>query len=159
MKNKLTPSQAITKFSQFLFLSFKSGDDNILWESAASCSYSFIFSFIPVVMIIFTILISFLKITPEILGIVIEFCKKLSDIGVKTIIYTDISKDGMLNGTNLEIYKKLSKVVNSDIIASGGITFLDEIKELNKNHIYGAIVGKAIYSGNLDLKEVLEISK
>ena len=89
----------------------------------------------------------------------IEFCKKLSDIGVKTIIYTDISKDGMLNGTNLEIYRKLSKVVNSDIIASGGITFLDEIKELNKNHIYGAIVGKAIYSGNLDLKEVLEISK
>ena len=89
----------------------------------------------------------------------VEFCKKLSDIGVKTIIYTDISKDGMLSGTNLEIYRKLSKVVNSDIIASGGITFLDEIKELNKNHIYGAIVGKAIYSGNLDLKEVLEISK
>ena len=89
----------------------------------------------------------------------VEFCKKLSNIGVKTIIYTDISKDGMLSGTNLEIYRKLSKVVNSDIIASGGITFLDEIKELNKNHIYGAIVGKAIYSGNLDLKEVLEISK
>ena len=89
----------------------------------------------------------------------VEFCKKLSDIGVQTIIYTDISKDGMLSGTNLEIYKKLSKVVNSDIIASGGITFLDEIKELNKNHIYGAIVGKAIYSGNLDLKEVLNISK
>jgi len=89
----------------------------------------------------------------------VEFCKKLSNIGVKTIIYTDISKDGMLSGTNLEIYKKLSKVLNSDIIASGGITFLDEIKELNKNHIYGAIVGKAIYSGNLDLKEVLEISK
>ena len=89
----------------------------------------------------------------------VEFCKKLSDIGVKTIIYTDISKDGMLSGTNLEIYRKLSKVVNSNIIASGGITFLDEIKELNKNHIYGAIVGKAIYSGNLDLKEVLELSK
>ena len=90
----------------------------------------------------------------------IEFCKKLSeDIGVQTIIYTDILKDGMLSGTNLEIYKKLSKVVNSGIIASGGITFLDEIKELNKNHIYGAIVGKAIYSGNLDLKEVLNVSK
>ena len=89
----------------------------------------------------------------------VEFCKKLSDIGVKTIIYTDISKDGMLNGTNLEIYKKLSKIVKSDIIASGGITFLDEIKELNENGVYGAIVGKAIYSGNLDLKEVLEVSK
>lgn len=80
MKNRLTPSQAITKFSQFLFLSFKASGDNILWESAASCSYSFIFSFIPVVLIIFTILINFLKITPEILNIVIEFCKKFSKV-------------------------------------------------------------------------------
>ena len=75
------------------------------------------------------------------------------------IVDLDGAKDGMLNGTNLEIYKKLSKIVKSDIIASGGITFLDEIKELNKNGVYGAIVGKAIYSGNLDLKEVLEVSK
>lgn len=89
----------------------------------------------------------------------VEFCKKLSNIGVKTIIYTDISKDGMLDGTNLQIYLKLSKLVNSNIIASGGITFLDEIKELNKNNIYGAIVGKAIYSGKLDLKEVLEAGR
>ena len=89
----------------------------------------------------------------------IEFCKKLSDIGVKTIIYTDISKDGMLAGTNIDIYLKLSEIVKSDIIASGGITFLEEIKELKKNNIYGAIVGKAIYSGNLDLKEVMEVSR
>lgn len=75
------------------------------------------------------------------------------------IVDLDGAKDGMLNGTNLEIYKKLSKIVKSDIIASGGITFLDEIKELNENGVYGAIVGKAIYSGNLDLKEVLEVSK
>ena len=59
----------------------------------------------------------------------IEFCNKLSDIGVRTIIYTDISKDGMLAGTNLDVYLKLSKLVKSDIIASGGITFLDEIKK------------------------------
>ncbi len=72
-----------------------------------------------------------------------ERIKKYIELGVNRVI----------------LYRKLSKVVNSDIIASGGITFLDEIKELNKNHIYGAIVGKAIYSGNLDLKEVLEISK
>lgn len=89
----------------------------------------------------------------------LDFCKKLSDIGVKTIIYTDISKDGMLSGTNLDVYLRLSKLVESDIIASGGITFLDEIKELNENNIYGAIVGKAVYSGKLDLKEVLEVSK
>ncbi|WP_374141228.1 HisA/HisF-related TIM barrel protein [Leptotrichia hongkongensis] len=75
------------------------------------------------------------------------------------IVDLDGAKDGMLNGTNLEIYKKLSKIVKSDIIASGGITFLDEIKELNENGVYGAIVRKAIYSGNLDLKEVLEVSK
>lgn len=89
----------------------------------------------------------------------IEFCQKLSNIGVKTIIYTDISKDGMLTGTNLDVYLKLSKLVNSNIIASGGITFLEEIKVLNENKIYGAIVGKAIYSGNLNLKDVLEIAK
>ena len=89
----------------------------------------------------------------------LDFCKKLSDIGVKTIIYTDISKDGMLSGTNLDVYLRLSKLVESNIIASGGITFLDEIRELNKNNIYGAIVGKAVYSGKLDLKEVLEVSK
>lgn len=89
----------------------------------------------------------------------LDFCKKLSNIGVKTIIYTDISKDGMLSGTNLDVYLRLSKLVESDIIASGGITFLDEIRELNENNIYGAIVGKAVYSGKLDLKEVLEVSK
>ena len=89
----------------------------------------------------------------------LDFCKKLSDIGVKTIIYTDISKDGMLSGTNLDVYLRLSKLVESDIIASGGITFLDEIRELNENNIYGAIVGKAVYSGKLDLKKVLEVSK
>ena len=89
----------------------------------------------------------------------LDFCKKLSDIGVKTIIYTDISKDGMLSGTNLDVYLRLSKLVESDIIASGGITFLDEIRELNENNIYGAIVGKAVYSGKLDLKEILEVSK
>ncbi len=89
----------------------------------------------------------------------LDFCKKLSDIGVKTIIYTDISKDGMLAGTNLDVYLRLSKLVESNIIASGGITFLDEIRELNKNNIYGAIVGKAVYLGKLDLKEVLEVSK
>ena len=65
----------------------------------------------------------------------------------------------MLSGTNLDVYLRLSKLVESNIIASGGITFLDEIRELNKNNIYGAIVGKAVYSGKLDLKEVLEVSK
>ena len=86
----------------------------------------------------------------------VEFCKKLRDSGVATVIYTDISKDGMLSGTNLEIYEELSKIKGLDIVASGGITFIDEIKTLSDMGIYDAIVGKAVYEGKLDLKEVLE---
>lgn len=85
----------------------------------------------------------------------VEFCKKLRDTGVSTVIYTDISKDGMLSGTNLEIYKELSQIKGLDIVASGGITFADELKTLNKMGIYGAIVGKAVYEGKLSLKDAL----
>lgn len=85
----------------------------------------------------------------------VEFCKKLRDTGVSTVIYTDISKDGMLSGTNLEIYKELSEIKGLDIVASGGITFADELRTLNKMGIYGAIVGKAVYEGRLSLKEAL----
>ncbi len=85
----------------------------------------------------------------------VEFCKKLRDTGVSTVIYTDISKDGMLSGTNLEIYAELSEIKGLDIVASGGITYIDEIKKLNEMGIYGAIVGKAVYEGKLDLKEAL----
>ncbi len=85
----------------------------------------------------------------------VEFCKKLRNSGVTTVIYTDISKDGMLSGTNLEIYKELSEIKGLDIVASGGITFADEIKTLNEMGIYGAIVGKAVYEGKLSLKDAL----
>ena len=85
----------------------------------------------------------------------VEFCKKLRDTGVATVIYTDISKDGMLSGTNLEIYKELSKIEGLQIVASGGITFADEIRTLNEMGIYGAIVGKAVYEGKLNLKDAL----
>ena len=85
----------------------------------------------------------------------VEFCKKLRDTGVSTVIYTDISKDGMLSGTNLEIYKELSEIQGLDIVASGGITFADELKTLNEMGIYGAIVGKAVYEGKLSLKDAL----
>lgn len=89
----------------------------------------------------------------------LEFCKKLCDAGVKTVIYTDISKDGTLSGTNLEIYEKLSEIKDLDIVASGGITFEDEIRKLASMNVYGAIVGKAVYAGKLDLERVLKISK
>lgn len=85
----------------------------------------------------------------------VEFCKKLRDTGVATVIYTDISKDGMLSGTNLEIYKELSGIEGLQIVASGGITYADEIKTLNEMGIYGAIVGKAVYEGKLSLKDAL----
>ena len=89
----------------------------------------------------------------------VDFCKSLADIGVKTVIYTDISKDGMLSGTNLEIYKILSEIKGLDIIASGGISFESEITQLKDMGIHGAIVGKAIYESKLDLKKVIEIAK
>ena len=89
----------------------------------------------------------------------VDFCKKLRDTGVKTVIYTDISKDGTLTGTNLEIYKELAKIDGLDIVASGGITFENEITELAKMNTYGAIVGKAIYSGRLSLERVLELAR
>lgn len=85
----------------------------------------------------------------------VEFCKKLRDTGVSTVIYTDISKDGMLSGTNLEIYRELSEIKGLDIVASGGITFAHEIETLKKMNIYGAIVGKAVYEGKLSLKDAL----
>ena len=89
----------------------------------------------------------------------VEFCEKLRDNRVKTVIYTDISKDGMMMGTNLEIYERLSKINNLNIIASGGISFEHEIKSLNKMDIHGAILGKALYENKLDLKRAIEITK
>ena len=89
----------------------------------------------------------------------VEFCKKLRDTGVATVIYTDISKDGMLSGTNLEIYKELSEIKGLDIVASGGITFAHEIETLRDMNIYGAIVGKAVYEGRLSLKDALKAAE
>ncbi len=89
----------------------------------------------------------------------LDFCRKLRDAGVKTVIYTDISKDGTLSGTNLEIYEKLAEIKGLDVIASGGITFEDEIRKLASMNTYGAIVGKAVYAGKLDLERVLKIAK
>lgn len=86
----------------------------------------------------------------------LELCKELEIIGVKTIVYTDISKDGMLQGPNFEIYEELSKKTSLNIIASGGITSIDDIKKLNEMDLYGAIIGKALYNENLKLKDVIE---
>ena len=87
-----------------------------------------------------------------------DFCEKLSDMGIKTIICTDISKDGLLAGTNLELYRELSKRFSMDITASGGVSTLDDIRKLCEMDMYGAILGKALYTGNIDLREALAVA-
>ena len=86
-----------------------------------------------------------------------EFCVSARDMGVKTVIYTDIATDGAMKGTNLPAFRRLCEIKGLEIVASGGICSLDEIKALNKMGCGGAIVGKAIYTGALNLKEVLAL--
>ena len=86
----------------------------------------------------------------------IEFCKRLRDAGVKTVIYTDISRDGAEKGTNLELYRELAKIEGLDITASGGVSSLEELKELQAIGTHAAILGKALYTGRLDLRTVIE---
>lgn len=88
-----------------------------------------------------------------------EFLSKMQKLGVKTIICTDISKDGAMRGTNLELYKELSQKYSLDIVASGGVSTIDDIKALRKMNLYGAIIGKAYYTGAIDLKEAIEVAK
>lgn len=87
-----------------------------------------------------------------------DFCEKLSNMGIKTIICTDISKDGLLAGTNLELYRELSEKFSMDITASGGVSTLDDIRKLCEMDMYGAILGKALYTGNIDLREALAVA-
>lgn len=89
----------------------------------------------------------------------IELCKELESMGVKTIICTDISKDGMLSGPNFDMYKELSAKTGINIIASGGVTSLEDIKVLKEMHLYGAIIGKALYDGRLDFENALKVTK
>ena len=86
----------------------------------------------------------------------IAFVKELIELGLKTLVYTDISKDGMMEGTNLDIYKKINEL-EIDLIASGGVSRMYDIEELLKMNTYGAIVGKAIYAGALSLKDIFKV--
>ena len=85
-----------------------------------------------------------------------DFCEHLCELGVKTVICTDISKDGMMSGTNLELYKNLNKDFNINFVASGGVSTLDDIKALKEMDLFGAILGKALYTGAIDLKEAIK---
>ena len=88
-----------------------------------------------------------------------EFFADMQNIGVKTIICTDISKDGAMQGTNRELYKSLSEKFSIDIVASGGVSSLDDITALKEMKLYGAIVGKAYYIGAIDLTEAIELAR
>ena len=89
----------------------------------------------------------------------IDFCKKMQDEGVKTIICTDISKDGAMKGTNHELYKTLKENLQIDIIASGGVSSIDDIIKLKETGIYGAIIGKAYYTKSIDLAQALKVAR
>ena len=87
-----------------------------------------------------------------------EFCRYLRDIGVRSIIYTDISRDGGLEGTNMEAYRKLQEIEGLEVTASGGISFEEEITAL-RDVAAAAILGKAIYSGKLDLERAVKLAE
>ncbi|MBR3564110.1 MAG: 1-(5-phosphoribosyl)-5-[Clostridia bacterium] len=88
-----------------------------------------------------------------------DFMNELTDKGVKTVICTDISRDGMMEGTNVSLYKKLSEEFRTiDIIASGGVSSMEDILRLKKDGIKGAIIGKALYTGAIDLHEAIKVA-
>lgn len=87
------------------------------------------------------------------------FLSEMKDAGVQTVIITDISKDGAMQGTNLELYRRLSREYSMDITASGGVSSIEDIRMLREMDMYAAIIGKAYYIGKIDLKEAIEVAK
>jgi phosphoribosylformimino-5-aminoimidazole carboxamide ribotide isomerase len=85
----------------------------------------------------------------------IDFAKQMESIGVKTIVFTDISRDGTLSGPNFEATGKINEKVSCNIIASGGMKCIEDINKLKNMNLYGAIIGKALYSGNISLEEAI----
>ena len=88
-----------------------------------------------------------------------SFCEKMQALGVKTVICTDISKDGAMQGTNRALYRELSKRFSMQIVASGGVSSLEDVKALRELGLYGAIIGKAYYTGAIDLRQAIEVAK
>ena len=93
-------------------------------------------------------------------GVTLEaFCEKMEEIGVSTVICTDISRDGAMRGTNREMYRMLSEKFRLNITASGGVSTLEDVKSLRAMNLYGAIIGKAYYTGDIDLKKAVEVCR
>lgn len=88
-----------------------------------------------------------------------EFCLKMQDLGVRTMICTDISRDGAMQGANHALYNELSAKLDIELIASGGVSSMEDIKRLKDSGMHGAIIGKAYYTGAIDLKEAIEAAK
>ena len=88
-----------------------------------------------------------------------DFFRQMENLGVKTVICTDISRDGAMRGTNRELYRKLSETFPIDLIASGGVSSLEDVKALAAMGLHGAIIGKAYYVGAIDLRQAVEAAK
>ena len=88
-----------------------------------------------------------------------SFLDKMEALGVKTVICTDISKDGAMAGTNRELYARLSEKYSLNIIASGGVSSISDVRALKEMNLYGAIIGKAYYTGDINLREAIEVAK
>lgn len=87
-----------------------------------------------------------------------QFLKEMEQLGIQNVICTDISKDGAMKGTNLALYRQLSQKYKMDITASGGVSSLEDIKQLAEMNIYGAIIGKAYYTKAINLAEAIEMA-
>ncbi len=88
-----------------------------------------------------------------------EFCAELAAMGLQTLICTDISRDGAMRGTNRQLYRELNAALGLDLIASGGVSTLEDLRSLKESGVYAAIVGKALYTGDLRLPEALEAAR
>lgn len=86
------------------------------------------------------------------------FLEQMEALGIRNVICTDISRDGAMRGTNLELYRELSRKYKMDITASGGVSTLEDVRQLRRMDLYGAIIGKAYYTGAIDLKEAIEVA-
>ena len=88
-----------------------------------------------------------------------DFFRQMESLGVKTVICTDISRDGAMEGTNQVLYRELSEKFSIDLIASGGVSSLEDVKALAAMGLHGAIIGKAYYIGAIDLRQAVEAAK
>jgi len=87
------------------------------------------------------------------------FCRHMAQMGVKTLICTDISKDGAMQGTNHELYQEISQTCKLDLVASGGVSSLEDVRRLRAMNLHGAIIGKAYYTGAIDLAQAIREAK